>query len=61
MDPELKDILKTTGDICICWMILLNNSLNADFLRCGNGGVVVKNNGLVLERHAEVFRGEICH
>lgn len=32
-------------------MILLNNSLNADFLRCGNGVVVVKKIILVLERY----------
>lgn len=37
----------------MCWMIPLNNSLNADFLRCVNGVVVVKNNVLVLERYVK--------
>ena len=40
-------------------MILLKNSLNADFLRYGNGVVVGKNNILVLERCAKIFRGDI--
>lgn len=42
--PKLKNILGTIGEIWICLMILLNNSLRADFLRCDNAAVVVKEN-----------------